>query len=69
MPKFLVHLLRDAYVQYTIVVEADSAEEAGAIADSKSYEGRLKRGDVLEYDDIIVAEGETELIEGGPADA
>ena len=69
MPKFRITLLREAYVEYTTMVEADTLEKAEAIADSNLYDGELKRGDVREYDDFIVAEDETELIEEGPADA
>lgn len=57
MPKFVVSKGHDAFVYYETVVEADTPEEARALATSFHYNGEwLATGYVQEFDDYEIDE-------------
>jgi hypothetical protein len=63
MPKFKVTCLRDAFVVYATKIEADTPQQAHAIASSWEYDGKWKRIGVREFDDCEYPDDEIELVE------
>lgn len=70
LPKFRVVKGHDAWIKYATVVEADSAEEAEAIAMDRHYDGEWEDDGEAEFDHYELMEGETkEVTEEGEENA
>ena len=67
MPNYVVSKGHDAFAYYETMIEADTPEEARALARSVDYDGEwLATGDVQEFDDFEIDEGSgVRLLEEG----
>jgi hypothetical protein len=68
VPKFKITKGHDAWVLYTAVIEADTAEEARAIAADVSFDGPWEEAGTQEFDHYDVFE-EVEKLEEGEENA